>query len=98
MNHAQVQYVGFPWYKKRNYKKLMKIFTDSHLLHDSYEEWLDAAEEKFHSLVSQGLVVEKVDVDPTTFPAWCKARGLNIDSKARVEFANEFVARKYIKG
>lgn len=97
MSHDQVKYVGFPWYRKKNYKRLMKIFADSHLLHDSYEEWLDAAEKAFQSLVGQGLVVEKVDIDPVTFPAWCKARGLDIDSKARVEFANAVVAGKYVK-
>ncbi|WP_092235109.1 hypothetical protein [Desulfobacula phenolica] len=91
-----VKYVGFPWFEKKNFKKLMKLFVDNHLLHDSYGEWLENAEHAYNSLKEKGITVDKVNIDPKTFPSWCKSRGLDIDAKARMEFANEFVARKHL--
>lgn len=92
----QVKYVGMPWYRRADYEKLLSIFSDNHVLPETFEKWLQKAEDGFDDFTRQGLIVEKVYIDPDTFPAWCRARGLNIDAKARVEFANDFVGRKYL--
>ena len=90
-----VQVVGMAWYRREDWKKLKALFTDAHKLHRTYDEWLKAAETGVKTLTAQGHIVEKVHIDPDEFAGWCAMRGLNIDAKARTQFANEFVYRKY---
>ena len=92
----QVKYIGMAWYRRKDYKKLLKLFVDSSKLPKTYDKWLKLAQKGFDDLVIQGCIVEEVYIDPETFPTWCVAHGLDIDAKARVRFANEFVARKHL--
>jgi hypothetical protein len=91
----RVSVVGIAWYKKEDYETLLSQFTDSDKLGSTYEEWLQDAERLLDQLRRNGHAFQKVYIDPKTFPAWCAARGLDIDSKARMEFASEFVAGKH---
>jgi hypothetical protein len=84
------------WYHREDWQKLKAIFTDSQVLPPSYEIWLEKAESGFRRAKSRGMIVEKVYIDPDTFPAWCRSRGLNIDAQARTAFAGEVVARMYL--
>jgi hypothetical protein len=90
----KVSVVGIAWYKKEDFDTLLSLFTDSKKLGSTYEEWLKDAESLVDKLRRNGHAFQKVYIDPYTFPAWCAANGMNIDAKARVRFANEFVARK----
>jgi hypothetical protein len=92
----KVQYIGMAWYHREDYEKLSSIFTDSHVLPKTFDKWLQLAEKGFNSFASQGITVEKVYINPDTFPAWCKARGLDINTEARFEFSTDFVRRKYL--
>lgn len=94
----KIHAIGVAWYREEDYEKLKSIFTDSHLLPGRYDQWLDQAENLVKHEVAQGRIVEKVYIDPATFPDWCKSRQMNINSEARIQFANEFVARKYRPG
>lgn len=91
----QIRAVGIPWYHEQDYPTLLKLFEDGHLLHDTYHEWLEAADGAFERFKSSGAIVEKVYITPEDFPAWCAARRLHINADARGKFASEFVARKY---
>jgi hypothetical protein len=93
----QTRIAAFPWYKREDYDELLHLFADAVSLPKTYEHWLELAENGVNSLRSKGLTVEKVYIDPKTFPSWCAARSLNVDSKARIRFANETAARKYLK-
>ena len=75
------------WYKKEDWDTLMDLFTDSHLLPPSYENWLSRAEEMKTQAEASGDVVIKVYIDPETFPAWCKDQGKAMDSESRAELA-----------
>lgn len=88
--------VGIAWYERENYDELRRLFADGNTLPERYEDWLKLAENGINNLSGQGLTVEKVDIDPNTFPSWCKARGVDLDSKARMRFASESVARRYL--
>lgn len=94
--NPKVQYVGMVWYRREDYEKLKSIFTDGHVLPDTFDRWLQLAENSFTKFSIQGITVEKVYIDPETFPGWCKERSFNIDAKARTAFSNDFVARKYL--
>ena len=46
----QIQAAGMAWYKRENYTRLLQIFEDSDKLHDTYDEWLVAAEQGCNAL------------------------------------------------
>jgi hypothetical protein len=48
------------------------------------------AEEKMHELRDNGVRVERFDIDEQLI-LWCNERGLEIDSKARSQYAAEKV-------
>jgi len=96
MQKKQVKATGIAWYKKENYERLKELFVDSHLLPDTLDEWLNKAQNLIDQLRITGRIVEKVDIDPDVFPEWCRGRGLDINARARADFADEFIARKYI--
>ncbi|HCB12137.1 MAG TPA: hypothetical protein DEP36_01000 [Gammaproteobacteria bacterium] len=91
----QIRAVGMVWYRQEDYFKIKNIMVDSRKLPNTYVKWLKQANQGFQQLTAQGHLVEKVYLDPNTFPAWCSERGLDVDANARMTFANEFVARKY---
>ena len=91
------RYAGMVWYRRDDWEKLRAIFADSHVLPDTYDQWLQKAEDGYRRFKGGGTIVEKVYIDPETFPDWCRNRGLDIDANARTAFSSEMVRRKYIK-
>jgi hypothetical protein len=86
--------VGVAWYRKEDYPALIAIFEDGPLF-DSYEEWRKRAEEAERELQRDGYVVERVYIDPDTFPEWCSKEGFRTDREGRGKFAAEAVEKKY---
>lgn len=84
----QVQTVGIPWYEEADYPLVLEIMTDRDRLPAQYDVWEAKAEAAERGLQSKGHTTVRVVIDPKTFPAWCRKRGLNIDSEARRAFAN----------
>lgn len=91
----QVRVVGVAWYRREDWKEIRRIMADRHVLPRHYKQWLEGAEKTLDHLRLQGVLAEKAYIDPETFPDWCRARGMDIDAKARTTFAAETVARKY---
>ena len=90
------RHIGMAWFRRYDYKEMRSKFSDGHRLPDSYDKWLQMAASSYNKLISRGVSVEKVYIDPVAFPAWCRLRGLDIDANSRVQFANEFAGRKYL--
>lgn len=67
---------GIIWYKS----------TDALLLPDTYEEFFINATALIANIEASGLPVVKAELDPDTFPAWCKERALNVDAHGREAF------------
>ncbi len=86
----KVSKVGIAWYRESEYDELRKLFVDSDRWASTYAEWLPLAEKALKKLQDEGQVVVKAYIHLNTFPEWCKKRGLPLDSKARMAFANEF--------
>lgn len=96
MTHT-VQIVGIPWYRREDYPRLRKIFADGNKLSPTYQEWLNLAQQTKKRLEGNGMRVVEAHIDPATFPAWCKSKGLNVDAQCRMEFANLAAADAYRK-
>jgi hypothetical protein len=85
----QVQVVGIAWYRPDDYREILRIMADRHLLPATYDEWKQQAEGLERQQLGKGVRVVRAVIDPQTFPAWCRRNGLNVDAQARMRFANE---------
>ncbi|WP_163370961.1 hypothetical protein [Endozoicomonas acroporae] len=94
MTTKPVYLMPVAWYKKEDYQRLKTIFDDGDQLHDRFEEWLHAAEQSIKLGTGKGYTVVQVNIDPDTFPEWCRSRGLNINSEARTKFINTIAAEQ----
>jgi len=91
--------IGIAWFRDGgSYRRALKIFDDAQDLPSSYGEWLFKAEQLYELIERSGKVPVKAEIDPDTFAAWCRNRGLNIDADARTEFANSVAIEVVKKG
>lgn len=90
-----VQAVGIVWYKSEHYDAIRRIMSDGNNLPITFHEWRMQAETGEKKLRREGKIVVRAFIDPETFPDWCRAKGLKIDSKARSNYAN-FVAHEFV--
>lgn len=90
-----VRAVGIPWYRREDYARIRRTMRDGAKLPARYADWLRAAEATQKQIEGQGIVAERVYLDPRGFAEWCRARGLDIDADARMRFASAAVAERY---
>ena len=97
-NNVPIAACGIAWYRPETYDQCLAIFDDAEKLHDTYAEWLEAAERTEKQVSAQGMKVVRVDIDPVEFPEWCAAEEFKtIDQHARTHYGNimaEKAARK----
>ena len=89
--------VGAYWIDEADYPAALRIFDDGNTLPRSWKEWLKIAEEMEKGLKAYGHVVERVRIDPATFPAWCAAHGTTPGRQGRKVFVAAAVTEKYGK-
>ncbi len=77
------------WYKEEHWDTLKQLFIDGDMLPLSYNDWHTRAEAMKIEAEANGDAVIKVYIDPETFPEWCKAKGVPMDSEARAQLAIE---------
>lgn len=90
----RIQRFGVPWYRPEDWNRLVALFEDADTLPHHYDDWLISAEMVVHLLSEQGVLAEKVNIDPIEFPKWCASRGLRPNARARMRFAGEVAARR----
>src|SRR4051812_29083997 len=73
------------WYRRDDYKRVLDVMTDAHLLPPTFDKWLHIAEQVIESSKRQGLLPVKAHIEPEPFPDWCRKRGLDIDATGRME-------------
>lgn len=91
-----IRAVGIAWYRREDYQKIRAVMADPDKLPATFDKWFYSANKFARGLEARGQIVERVYLDPDEFAEWCQRRGMNIDAKARMTFANEFVGRKYM--
>lgn len=90
---GEAQIIGMVWYLEKDYPAVLKIMADANLLPLTFKLWQDKAKRSESDLRTTGKVVVRAIIDPATFPTWCFGRGLKIDAKARMAFANDYAYR-----
>lgn len=88
---------GIVWYNDEGvYRRALAIFTDAFNMPSSYEDWMIGVAKIAKDMKRDGWVLVRAELDPETFPGWCKTRGLNVDAKARGELGND-AAAEYLR-
>lgn len=80
--------IGIAWYRESDYPRILEIMEDADRLPETFAEWEKAARNGEREGQAKGLTVVRAIIDPQTFPAWCRARGLNVNANGRMAFAN----------
>jgi hypothetical protein len=81
--------VNMAYYRKKDWKKLLKIIDDRDSMNDFWEDWHKSYLEAKRNLTSKGLIVNDYVVDLNKLKTYCKIRGLKIDGKARSQFVSD---------
>jgi hypothetical protein len=55
--------VGIPWYRRNQWPRWREIGVDRADMSESYDEWLEKAEETNRNFTKTALEVHKVDLD-----------------------------------
>jgi hypothetical protein len=97
MNALPILITGMVWYRAEDYDAILGIMADGHKLPRTFVEWRMKAEAGEKQRRRLGETVVRAYIDPETFPDWCRARGLNIDAQARMQFA-ALVAKEHAGG
>ena len=79
--------IGLAWFRSEQWDRLLEVSDDRDHLEETFEEWVDVAQQKYDELKNLGYDIKKVDVDVEELVRWCLARDRPVDGEARSEFA-----------
>lgn len=86
--------VGFAWYQRHQWGRLRELAADAEGIEENYDAWLTSAKRSLATVKSQGLSVERVQVDVEEVAAWCARAGRRFDGKARSEYVAELLRNR----
>jgi hypothetical protein len=92
---SSFQPCGIIWYRRTDYPDVLRVMADAGEMPPTFDDWLEMAEAQRRQLEFLGEVVVKVHVDPRSFVAWCRERGLSPDRRGRNEYAAHFAAHAF---
>ncbi|MEJ8573270.1 hypothetical protein [Microbaculum marinum] len=86
---AVVEAVGIPWYRKRDYERILSIMIDRAQLPRSYDSWRFRAETLEQRLTASGRHSVRTVIEPKNFARWCTANRLKANAHARLLYIEE---------
>ena len=90
-----IRAIGIAWIRKEDYAACLLVFEDGREFFDTWEQWVEGAQKGEAEFKADGHIVERVYIDPHTFPSWCRSEGVGTGREGRTRFAADFVAKKY---
>ena len=75
------------WINREGYDAIKRFTPNDPGLPDTFDEWLKHASEQIANLEANGIVVEKVIIDPQELATYCRASGIEPDRVGREAFA-----------
>ncbi len=87
IKRGNVECAPLGWYRPDSYPRLKQIVSDPGNLFDTYEQWVENAQQLFDKLTNQGMPVQKVMIDPDQMLAWARMQARNVDTRCRAEYA-----------
>ena len=81
--------VKLAYYRKKDWKRFIKINDDKESMHSSWKEWHKDFQKMKKNLISEGYHVIDVEIDLDKLIDYCKKKGIKNDGKARSQFVQE---------
>jgi hypothetical protein len=88
---------AIPWYKSEQWHRWRQISDDRDIMCESYEHWLDAANDAVKQFTKSGMEIHRVTIDVEEFIVWAKREGVAINGHGRAEFASSKLAEKLLQ-
>ncbi len=85
--------LGIAWYREDQWQLLKSTASDPDIIEETYEKWLQYAEDSLKKMKDQGLKPAKVDFDVKEFIDWCRREGRIPDGESRSEYTAELLRR-----
>jgi len=98
MDKHQVEIAGIAWYSADDYPRIREVMLDGANLPDTFGQWETAAHKFEETYQRAGQRVVRAFIRPAEFVGWCRANGLNVDAKARMQWANLAARRAAVPG
>ena len=81
--------LGIAWFRREQWDRLLEVSADRDDLEETFDEWVQWAQQHYDGLRRSGYNVTKIDVDVEELVRWCRQRGRPVDGEARSEFTVE---------
>ncbi len=81
--------VGIPWYRKRDYARIVSLMADTGQLPKSYERWRERAERLERSLRAAGRRSMRALIEPKAFARWCASHRLKANAHSRLLYVEK---------
>jgi len=88
-----IRAIGIAWYSRQDYQRALEMMDDADQLPGTFDQWLKRAEATEQEMKRAGHVTVRTIIKPEEFTAWCRAKGLKLDAKARSQWSSEFASR-----
>ena len=83
------KHFGVAWHRRDQWQRLREVSTDVEKLENTYEEWLQLANEKIKELTAAGVSIGKVHIDIEQLIQWCEENGLEVNGSSRARYTAE---------
>jgi hypothetical protein len=90
--------MGVAWFRRDQWVRMRQQAADGDKLHETYEEWLEAARHMLEELRSRGMQVLPVEVETVALLRWCREQGQPCDSAARSTYVSELLSERFGPG
>ncbi len=81
--------VGIGFYRREQWSLLRETAVDSHLLEESYDDWIEVVDAAVTKIRDSGLEPKLVDVDVEELLAYCRRKGVPNNAETRSRFVAE---------
>jgi hypothetical protein len=85
--------VPFYWFREQDYDYIRGLIPNDPHLPASFAQWQQVANKQLAQIKAGGAAIQKIDVDPREFVAYCKAKGIEHSIAALGAFVLEQAKR-----
>ena len=78
--------IKLAYYRKKDWKRFVKIIDDRESMHDTWHDWHKAFEKTKLDLINQGFEVVDIIVNLDELTEYCKLLGIKNDGSTRSQF------------
>ncbi|MBN2129115.1 MAG: hypothetical protein JW741_06440 [Sedimentisphaerales bacterium] len=86
-SQENVYKIALAWFRREQWGRLLEVSEDRDELEETFDEWVQVAQQRYDELRSSGYDIKKIDVDVEELVRWCLAQDRPVNGEARADFA-----------